>query len=340
MTEFGVRLPDLGDIVLAFALTFHLLAVCAAVSIPWMAAHLEFWGKKEEFRSDRATAAQLSDIAVYNLGAVFLSGMLSYLLASIRTPEKLFTAFVLLAPVLGLFLLFLVCYVGLIFLYRRGWKWRREIERLHVLTAVAAGVMAVFCVAFLVALLVGTASESLWPRLREDPWSIFRGVDFWFGWLYAFLAVFMTGGVIVMLTGREAFRWESGSSLAAGARLIRLGAVFSLFAIFLMIVLSGVLVLFRGLEPFEPIVSADRPELIPLAVVVFAGMVALVEILMSALKWRGSAPRAGLLAAVFLFLAVFGMTSIFSWNPGPLKQKDVRALVSTQGEAQPVRAPR
>jgi hypothetical protein len=69
-------------------------------------------------------------------------------------------------------------------------------------------------------------------------------------------------------------------------------------------------------------------------------MVALVEILMSALKWRGSAPRAGLLAAVFLFLAVFGMTSIFSWNPGPLKQKDVRALVSTQGEAQPVRAPR
>jgi hypothetical protein len=266
--------------------------------------------------------------------------MLSYLLASIRTPEKLFTAFVLLAPVLGLFLLFLVCYVGLIFLYRRGWKWRREIERLHVLTAVAAGVMAVFCVAFLVALLVGTASESLWPRLREDPWSIFRGVDFWFGWLYAFLAVFMTGGVIVMLTGREAFRWESGSSLAAGARLIRLGAVFSLCAIFLMVVLSGVSVLLRGLGPLEPVISAARPELIPLAVIAFAGIVALVEILMSALKWRGSAPRASLLAAVFLFVAVFGITSIFSWKPGPLKQKGGQAFVSTQGEARPGRAPR
>ena len=101
MTEFGVRLPDLGDVVLAFALTFHFLAVCAAVSIPWLAAHLEFWGMKEEFQSDRAAAQKLSDIAVYNLGAVFMSGMLCYLLASIRMPEKLFTASVLLAQVLG-----------------------------------------------------------------------------------------------------------------------------------------------------------------------------------------------------------------------------------------------
>ncbi len=340
MTEFGVRLPEMSEIVLALALTFHFLAVCAAVSIPWMAAHLEFWGMREEFRSDRATAAQLSDIAVYNLGAVFLSGMLCYLLASIRTPEKLITASVLLAPVLGLFLFFLASYVGLIFLYRWGWKWPWKIERLHVLTGVAAGVVAVFCVAFLVALLVGASSEFLWPRLREDPWAIFRGVDFWFGWLYAFLAVFMTGGVIIMLNGREAFRWESGSSLAAGARLIRLGAVFSLCSIFLMVVLSGVMVLFRGLGPFEPIISADRPELIPLAVAAFAGMVVLVEILMSALKWRGSAPRASLLAAVFLFLAVFGMTSILSWKPGPLKQDGGQAFVSTQGEAQPGRAPR
>lgn len=338
--ESSVRLPDVVDIVLALALSLHFLAVCAAVSIPWLAAHLEFWGKEEESRSYWAAASQLSEIAVYNLGAVFLSGVLSYLLASMRAPETLLAVSVLLAPGLGVFLVFLAGYVGLIFLYRRGWKSQRKIVRLHILNAVAAGVMAVFCVAFLVALILGAVDDSLWPRLWVDPWSIFRKADFWFGWGYAFFTVFMTGGVIVMLTGREAFRWESGSSLSAGARLIRLGAFFSLCAIFMMVVLSGVWVLLNGLGPFRPVISADRPELIPLAVVAFAGIVALVEILMSVLKWRGSAPRASLLAAVFLFLAVFGMTSIFSWQPSPQKQEGSRAFVSTQGKENPKKVSR
>ncbi len=340
MMESSVRLPGAVDIVLALALSLHFLAVCAAVSLPWLAAHLEFWGKEEESRSYWTTASQLGEIAVYNLGVVFLFGVLSYLLASMRAPETLFAVSVLLAPGLGVFLMFLVVYVGLIFLYRRGWKSRQKIVRLHILNAVAAGVMAVFCVAFLVALVLGAVDDSLWPRLWLDPWSIFREADFWFGWGYAIFTVFMTGGVIVMLTGREAFHWDSGSSLSAGARLIRLGAFFSLCAIFLMVVLSGVWVLLKGLGPFRIVLSTDRPELIPLAVVAFVGIVALVEILMSVLKWRGSAPRASLLAAVFLFLAVFGMTSIFSWQPDPKKQEGGRAFVSTKGDTRPGEATR
>lgn len=103
MMESSIRLPDIIDIVLALALSLHFLSVCAAVSIPWLAAHLEFWGKDEESRSYWTAASQLSEIAVYNLGALFLSGVLSYFLASLRTPETLLAASVLLAPGLGVF---------------------------------------------------------------------------------------------------------------------------------------------------------------------------------------------------------------------------------------------
>lgn len=330
MTVIG-RLPELIDVFLAICLSFHFLGVCAAVSIPWLAVHLEFWGEEEGSRNYWGTASRLSEIAVYNLGLVSLSGALSYLLASVRSPETLFTASVLLAPCLGVLLAFFAVYVALTFLYRQGWKWHRRIVRLHILIALSAGVVAMFCAAFLVALVLGSIDDSLWPRLWVDPWSIFRETEFWLGWGYAFFTVFMTGGVIVMLSGREAFRWESGSSLSAGAQLIRLGAFFSLGSIFLMVVLSVVWVLFKGIDPFRYFISADRPELIPLAVIAFIGVVALVEVLMSVLKWRGSAPRASLLAAMFLFLAVFGITSLFSWQPLSSKGEDGgKAVVSTQ----------
>ncbi|MEE9240729.1 MAG: hypothetical protein V3U53_06025 [bacterium] len=340
MIELSVHLPDLNDIVLALAISLYFLAVCAAVSIPWLAAHLEFWGIQEGYKSYQVAASRLSETAVYNLGAAFLFGLLSFLLASMRTPNKLFTASVLLAPGLGFFLIFLAGYVGLIFLYRHGWKWSGKFHRVHVWIGVSAGVLASFCVAFLVALIIGVSDVSLWPILRIDSWSVFREADFLFGWLFAFLTVFLTGGIVVMLVSRDAFRWESGSSLSEGARLIRLGAFFSLCAIFLMVILSVVWVLFRGLGPFQPVVFSDRPELIPLAVIAFAGMVALVEILMSALKRRGSAPRASIFAAVFLFLAVFGMTSILSWKQGLPKREGGNVSVFSQEKPQLGNAPR
>jgi hypothetical protein len=188
------------------------------------------------------------------------------------------------------------------------------------LIALAAGILGAFCIACLVGLINGVSDVSLWPRLRENPWSIFSGVFFWFGWLYAFLAVFLTGGIHVMLTGREAFRWERGISISEGARLIRLGAFFSLSAIFLMVLLSGVWVYLEGLPPFRQVFLASRPELLIVAAISFAGLVALVEVLMSVLKWGGSAPRASLFAAGFLVLTVLGLTSLFSWRGSLPKQ--------------------
>jgi hypothetical protein len=316
----NIQLPDLGDVFLALVLTLHILFVLAAVSIPWLAAHLEYWGGLEGFKSYRVAATRLSQTAIHNLGAAIFFGALSCLIVSIRNPEKLFTAAVLLAPGLGFLLVFLAGYMGLIFLYRYEWDPKRNIQRGHILIALVAGILGAFCIACLVGLINGVSDVSLWPRLRENPWSIFSGVFFWFGWLYAFLAVFLTGGIHVMLTGREAFRWERGISISEGARLIRLGAFFSLSAIFLMVLLSGVWVYLEGLPPFRQVFLASRPELLIVAAISFAGLVALVEVLMSVLKWGGSAPRASLFAAGFLVLTVLGLTSLFSWRGSLPKQ--------------------
>lgn len=333
MMIYGFLLPGWSDLVLTVAFSFHFLAVCGAVSIPWMAAHLEFWGGSKGCQGYRPAATRLGQIAVYNLGAVFMFGILSYLLASIRAPEKLFAASVLMAPGLGLFLIFLMGYVGLIYLYSYGWKWGMKFRRIHIWTALAAGVMAVFCVAFLVALIIGVMDDSLWPRLRADAWSIFGEVNFWFAWVFSFLSVFMTGGIVTMLIGRDAFRWESGASVPDGARLIRLGAFFSLYAIFMMVLLAGAWILLRGLEPLRAIIFSDRPELLALAIIAIIGIVALVEILMSVLKWHGSAPRASVFAAVFLFLAVFGLTSIISWKQVSNQPDGGKSAVYSQGKS-------
>jgi hypothetical protein len=295
--------------------TLAFLSLCAAASIPWFAAHLGFWGERYGRKSDLAAARRLGRVAMYGAGAVFFFGMLSFHLAVIRNPADTFGAMILLAPFVAALPFLLAGHGGLLLPYR-GLK-GGEGERVPVWTTAGAGALSAAATVFAAALVAVMADKSLWPGLARNPAAVFGSTSFAF-WMAAFVLVSaLVGGVALMLTGRQSFRWGRGESVADGARIIRMGAAVSLLAVFLLAALAGAWMLMNGTGPVRLLFSLARPGLTAAAALIAALAVALIEVLASVLKWRGSAPRASLLAAALVLAAAFCAASIWTFKGPP-----------------------
>ena len=306
---------DWSGALMALSATLAFLSLCAAVSIPWIAAHLGFWGERYGRKSDLAAARRLGRVAMHVAGAVFFFGMLSFHLAAVRNPADTFGAMILLAPFLAALPFLLAGHGGLLLPYR-GLK-GGEGEEMPVWTAVGAGALSAAAAALAAALITVLADKSLWPGLARNPAAVFGAPSFAFSMAAFVLASALTGGVALMLIGRRSFQWGRGESVADGARIIRMGAAVSLLAVFLLAALGGAWMLVNGTGPVRLLFSLARPGLTAAAVLAAAFAVALIEVLVSVLKWRGSAPRASLLAAALVFAVTFCAVSIWTFKDPP-----------------------
>jgi len=288
-------------------LALHWISVGAAASLPWLAAHLEWRGWKHDSVVDREAAARLGDAAVSNVGSVFLFGAAALLLASAQDPAAFFTAAVLLASALFALLALAAGYIALLYLHRHGWGGGRPL--LRAAAAAGAGLLAAPAVAVLAAVSLAASDPALWPRLGSDPWMIFSQRGLLLRAAHLYLAAFATGGVALMLVGRRAFRWESAIPLSGGARLIKRGALVALLALLLAIGLDGAWLFLNGLGIAREMVAEGGPPMLFALAVVAGGGVLLLEILVSAIRWRGSAPRASAAAALLLLVVALGAGS-------------------------------
>ncbi len=296
-----------GHLATSLAVTVFALFVCALVAIPWLAAHMRFWGNRNGKKSYFASADLLVRMSMPCLAGVFLFGMVSFHLVSLRHSSGLMTATILMAPLAVAVPLLCFVWGAFCILSKKSSRWAEN----DLVYLVAAGVAAAGALAIVTALIVGTVDESLWPRMRGDVASVFFSPSFLFGMVVALLASFMVGGVLLMLIGRRSFYWERGVSVPEGAFLIQMGTVPSLFAAILLAAWAGVWWLSDGLEPLRAIIFSGDIVLLSLSGVLVAGVVALLEMLASVLKKKGNAPRTSLTVAVLLFVAVFSATSLF-----------------------------
>ncbi len=299
----------LGDDALSvFVPFFHFLAVNAVISVPWIAAHLEFWGYREEAEASLDAARRLGAIAMVGAGAVILLGAGAFLMLSVRVPDLFFPAVVRLKQAFFLFFVLSGGFIALLFAYHSGWKWRGERPFLHVALAVGAGVLALLLSAFFTALSMAAGG----PATASPPGSglgeIAAEAAFLPRLLHTWFAAFATGGVVLMMVGRRAFRWKGGASLSVGARLIRAGALWALLASVLQAA-AGIWYLRALPVGFRDAILGGDPGLTVAFAIAAVGFLALVETLVSVLHWRGGAPRAAAFAAAFVVLITFSLTS-------------------------------
>ena len=296
------------DALSVFLPFFHLLAVNAVISVPWIAAHLEFWGGREEAEVGLGAARRLGAIAMVGAGAVILLGAVVFLMLSVRVPDLFFPAVVRLKPAFFPFSVLSGGFIALLFAYHFGWKWRGERPVLHVALAVGAGALALLLSAFFTALSLAAGG----PAAASPPGSglgkIAAEAAFLPRLLHTWFAAFATGGIVLMMVGRRAFRWEGGASLADGARLIRAGALWALLASVLQAA-AGIWYLGVLPEGFRDAILGGDPGLTLAFALSAVGFLALVETLVSVLHWRGGAPRAAAFAAAFVVLITFSLTS-------------------------------
>jgi hypothetical protein len=297
-----------GDALSVFLLFFHLLAVNAMISVPWIAAHLEFLGYREEAEASLDAPRRLGAIAVVGAGAVILLGAGAFLTLSVRVPDFFFSAVVRLKPVFFFFSVLLSGFIALLFAYHSGWKWRGERPVLHVAIAVGAGALALLLSAFFTALSLAAGGLAAASPPGSGLWKIAAEAAFLPRLLHTWFAAFATGGIVLMMVGRRAFRWEGGASLAEGARLIRAGALWALLASVLQVA-AGVWYLGALPEGFRGAILGGDPGLTVAFAVAAVGFLALAETLVSVLHWRGGAPRAAAIAAAFVVLITFSLTS-------------------------------
>ncbi len=318
--------PGPDDWLLSLSVTIGVLSLCALVAVPWLTAHLKFWGKREGRKSDLTAAGLLGRWGKFPLAAAFFFGALSFHLASVRYPPEMLAAAILLAPVIAAAPLLLAAWGGL-FLFSGNSSSKAGGGVSSGLAAdVAAGIAALAVAAVSAGLFAAATDKSLWPQIRQNPFFIFESYPFFYGIAFAVLGSIITGGILVMLIGRQSFHWESGGSVPQGARLIRMGAFPALLATILLALLAAIWGLMEGLAPIRAVIFSGRPFLLFMGVFVVAGVVGLIELLVSILKWKGNAPRASVAVAALLISIVFCLVSILIWN-APVRARGQDAAI-------------
>ncbi|OGL59910.1 MAG: hypothetical protein A3J27_11940 [Candidatus Tectomicrobia bacterium RIFCSPLOWO2_12_FULL_69_37] len=270
------------------------------VALPLVAAHLEYWGAKRGRPEDREAAARLGEAAIVNLICLAAAAAGAALLALIRHPATLLPPLVWMARVWPWAWLAGAGYAGLVLLYGGG-RWAARPPLLGTACAAGAGVLAVLLLPVWGAALA-FPDPALWLRVEEDPWALFRLRGTALFTLHHLLGAGAAGGAALMLAGRRAFRWESPVPVSSGARLIRWGAGCVLAASALQLLLGVAWLGARGPAWLKGTFYAGGRPLMAAVALLVAALIILLEVAVSALRRRGSAPRAGLTAVALLLV--------------------------------------
>lgn len=329
MSFSATKLFVSGHMAASLAVAIFVLCMCTLVAIPWLAAHLRFWGIRNGKKSYFTSADLLMRMSMLCLSGVFLFGMASFQLVSLRHASGLMTAAILMAPFPVAVPLLCAVWGVFCLLSRKSSRWAEN----DLAFLVAAGVAAAGASVIVTALIAGAVDVSLWPRMREGFFGVFFSSSFLFGLVVALLASFAMGGILLMLIGRRSFYWERGVSVSEGAFLIQMGAALSLLAAILLAAWAGAWWLSGGLEPLRAIIFSGDIVLLSLSGVLVAAVVALIEMLASVLQKKGNAPRISLTIAVLLFVAVFSAVSLFLRPDfsGALERKPAASNAMTPG---------
>ena len=296
--------PGPGEWLMFLAVACYAVFLCAAVAIPWLAAHMKFWGGRGGMKTGLAVAALLARTGIFCLAGVVFFGLLSYHLATLSYAPGLLAVSMLLAPYLGAAPFLMAVWGGLFLICgKSGGRGKNE-----VMYFAASGLMALGLAAATVGLITAASDTSLWPQLRLNAGAVLASRSFLFGMAFTLFASATAGGILLMLIGRHAFQWERGESVAEGARLIRMGAIPSLAAALLMAVVVAAWLLAEGLGPLRALLFSADPLSLLMVVALAGGAVGMVELLVSILKWRGSAPRASAAVAALFLVMVFCVT--------------------------------
>lgn len=307
MTEGSVLGPWWGEWGFALVFAAHLLSAGMALSVPWAAAHLEFWGIRRRRSGDREAAARLGAVGAVNSGVVLLIGLALLLFIAYRRTEPFFTAILLSAPTVLALAPFLAGHAALACAFCLGCPGADRRPLLRVAAAAGAGALALPAAFGFAVLSAAAADPALWPSLSGGGIFLSGAV------LRRVLGVFLLGwaatGVSLMLIGSRAFRWSGGASLSEGARSVRAGSAVSLAAALLLLLL-GAWSTWTAPTAVRSGMFGGDPVLTVLSALTAAGAVGLAEALLIVLRRRGSAPYACVAAAVLLVLATFAFASL------------------------------
>jgi len=297
---------------MVLVLSMCVLFVCALVAIPWTVAHMRFWGGRTGAKGELDAADLLGRYSGVCLAGVFFFGLYSVHLASSRNPAGWFAVSVFLAPVLWTVPLFLVAWGGLFQIGERAPGWGRGPSPGQIWGPVGSGITAIIVVAVVAGLIAGVGDPSLWPQIRQSPLAAWTSLSFLFLMAFILFASALTGGVVLMVVGCRSFFWERGESVSMGARMIRLGASVSFGGLILLIVLAVVWLITEQLEPIREVMRSSRPLVLFMVIFLIGGVLGLLELFVSILRWRGNAPRASLAAAALLVGTVFFAMAVIS----------------------------
>ena len=326
----GVNAGAVAEVLLGVLLS---VSAWLGLSLPFAAAHLEFWGARRGRPEDRETGRILAGAAVCNLIGIAASaaGLLALNLA--RHPEALLPPLIWMAPVWFWAWLGGAGYAGLVLLVQSEAGWLARRPGLRAACAAAAGGLALFLAAAWGAGAAAIENPSVWPLLPESPWAAFglRG-EVLFAVHHA-LSAGAAGGVAVMLAGRRAFRWESAVPLSSGARFIRLGAGCLLAAAVLQTALAAGWVIDKGPGWIQlSFYGGGRPLMAAVAALA-AGVIFLLEVAVSALRRQGNAPRAGVTAAALLLLVALALGGVRAGLEAAAAQRAAQAAQTKDGAA-------
>ena len=286
------------------------LWLCAGVSfsLPWFSAHLAFWGWRENNGDDVAFARRLSGLCLASLVPVFLVGAALSLLASTMQPAVFFTSVIaLLRPLSALPLLWFVIVV-VVFAHSRHTGRSSEFSIAHLMMVPAgvmmlagAGVVWMFTLSYM-----GWASldfEAVWS------WRYWAHSSFWWPLAHFYLSAFSVGGLVLMLLGGKAFRWESTVSVSSAARWVCLGARFSLCFLFIQAGLAGAWLYYRGSDFLDGMLASGGTTFMACLIIGAVCVVSLFELLLGALRRGGSVRMSGSFAIFLVFILAVAVNS-------------------------------
>ena len=286
------------------------LWLCAGVSVslPWFSAHLAFWGRRENNADDMEFARRLSGLCPASLVPVFLIGAALSLLASTTQPAVFFTSVIALIRPLGASLLLLLVFVVLASAHSRNRGWGLKSGFAHLMMVPAGVSMALSAgLAWAFAL----SCMSLHPFDFEAVWNLrfWAYSSIWWPVAHFYLSAFSVGGLVLMFLGGKAFRWESSVSVSNGARWVRLGAKFSLCFLMIQAGLAGAWLFFRGAGFWDGMLASGGSTFVTLLIIGAVSVVLLFELLLGALRRRGSVRMAGSLAIILVFILAVSVNS-------------------------------
>lgn len=280
------------------------LWTCAGgvASLPWFAAHLAFWGRRKDDRVDLEDARRLSRLCLACLMPLLFICAALLLLASVARPPVFFTALARLSGSAAALPVLLTVSAAILFAHGERRELFRTKPELARWAPASAGVLMALCAGLAWAFALANLDPALLDGDAEGIGRFLALPAFWRGMVHFYLSALVVGGLALMLLGGLAFRWESRTPASRGARLVRLGAGFSLFFLMLQVGVAGGWLLPRGSDFTRETLAVGGWPLLALCAVGVLCVIALFESLLGALRRRGSAPAAGAIALCLFFV--------------------------------------